>query len=101
MTMPIFSYFAVMGSALVALLFVADATLEKSDRLPNSSQFVGLPKPWRPEMKSFAANSAPAPILTSNAAMAVAPPATVKNGAVAWWPGDNWTLRGSPFPWRF
>ena len=27
--MPIFTYFAVVGSVMIALLFVADATLEK------------------------------------------------------------------------
>ena len=30
--MPIFTYFAVVGSVMIALLFVADATLEKGRR---------------------------------------------------------------------
>ena len=46
--MPILSYFAVVGSMLVALLMLADVTLEKSARLPNSTNAVGLPPPWRP-----------------------------------------------------
>jgi hypothetical protein len=43
MSMPIFFYFAVMGSTLVALLFVADATLEKHEPLWFNSEFTGLP----------------------------------------------------------
>jgi hypothetical protein len=50
--MPISSYFTVVGSLLVALLMLADVTLEKSARLPNSSNAVGLPKPWRPRTES-------------------------------------------------
>jgi len=45
--MPIFTYFAVVGSVLIALLFVADATLEKGTPAVVTSQS-GLPKPWHP-----------------------------------------------------
>ena len=31
-TMPIFAYFAVVGSVLIALIFVTNATLEHSGR---------------------------------------------------------------------
>lgn len=48
--MPIFSYFAVVGTALVALLFFADANLEKRGPLAISTNFEGLPKPWKPEL---------------------------------------------------
>lgn len=47
--MPIISYFAVVGAALVALLFVADANME-SRPLAFTSNFNGLPKPWTPEL---------------------------------------------------
>lgn len=81
--MPIFSYFAVVGSVLVALLFVADATLEKSGPLPFNNESVGLPKPWQPEPTSsvLTATSAPAPDMTSEAVRAAAPPATQATAA--------------------
>ena len=74
--MPILSYFAVVGSVLVALLFVADATLEKSGPLPFNNESMGLPKPWHPEAKSsiLAATPAPEPDMTSAAVRAAAPP---------------------------
>ena len=73
--MPILSYFAVVGSVLVALLFVADATLEKSGPLPFNNESVGLPKPWQPEPKSsiLVAMPAPEPDMTSAAVRAAAP----------------------------
>jgi hypothetical protein len=49
--MPIFTYFAVAGSVMIALLFVADATLEKGSPAVVTSQY-GLPKPWRPVVTS-------------------------------------------------
>ena len=76
--MPILSYFAVAGSVLVALLFVADATLEKSGPLPFNNESVGLPKPWQPDTKGsiLTATSAPEPDMTSAAVRAANPPAT-------------------------
>jgi len=74
--MPILSYFAVVGSVLVALLFVADAALTKSDApvVPTSSM-VGLPKPWHPDpqIKSLATAPAPAPDMSAAAVVAAAP----------------------------
>jgi hypothetical protein len=74
--MPILSYFAVVGSVLMAMLFVADATLTKSDSpvVPTSSM-VGLPKPWQPDpqIKSLAAAPAPAPDMSAAAVVAAAP----------------------------
>jgi hypothetical protein len=126
--MPILSYFAVMGSVLVALLFVADATLEKSGRLPNNSQFTGLPKAWDPKTQILASNPAPEPDMTSDAVKAAAPlVVAATNSAVAtptvkphakksarrhplpeqagqryaWRPDDSWAFRGSAFPRRF
>ncbi len=48
--MPIFHYIGVVGSALIALLFVTDATLEKRGPLWFSTNVTGLPKPWRPRV---------------------------------------------------
>jgi hypothetical protein len=78
--MPILSYFAIVGSMLVALLFVADATLEKSGPLPFNNESVGLPKPWHPEAKSsiLTATSAPEPDMTSAAVRAAAAPPAAK-----------------------
>ena len=87
--MPIFTYFAVVGSVLIALLFVADATLEKGTPAVVTSQY-GLPKPWRPVVTSdhyvlekpwrpktqkqiLAAVPAPAPDMTSPLVLAAQP----------------------------
>ena len=68
--MPIFTYFAVVGSVMIALLFVADATLEKGSPAVVTSQY-GLPKPWRPDPIHLAA----APDMTSPLVLAAAPKA--------------------------
>jgi len=86
--MPIFTYFAVVGSVLIALLFVADATLEKGTRAVVTSQYglpkrpvvtsdqYGLEKPWRPDPKQIlAAEPAPAPDMTSPLVLAAQPKA--------------------------
>lgn len=61
--MPILSYFVGVGALLVALLFVADATLTKSDSpvVPTSTLY-GLPKPWKPDppVQTLVATPAPA-----------------------------------------
>jgi len=80
--MPILSYFAVVGSVLVALLFVADATMEKSGPLPFNNEAVGLPKAWHPENSArsntktaiLTPTPAPAHDMTSAAVRAAAPP---------------------------
>src|SRR3954465_2126172 len=71
--MPLLPYVVVIGSPLLALIFVADATLEKSERLPNNSQFAGLPKAWDPKTQNFASNPAPEPDMTSDAVKPAAP----------------------------
>ena len=84
--MPIFTYFAVVGSVLIALLFVADATLEKGTPAVVTSQYglpkrpvvtsdqYGLEKPWRPDPKQIlAAVPAPAPDMTSPLVLAAQP----------------------------
>jgi hypothetical protein len=62
-TMPILSYFVGVGALLVALLFVADATLTKSDSpvVPTSTLY-GLPKPWKPDAPVQTLVAAPAPV---------------------------------------
>jgi hypothetical protein len=73
--MPIFSYFAVVGSVMVALLFAADATLTKSTTpVVATSSIYGMPKPWKPEpTQSLAATPAPAPDMSSAPVLAAAP----------------------------
>ena len=76
--MPIFSYFVGVGSVLVALLFVADAALEKrATPVVTTSSLYGLPKPWQPDpaTPTLAAAPAPAPDMSS-AAVLVAMPKT-------------------------
>jgi hypothetical protein len=74
-TMPIFSYFAVVGSVMVALLFAADATLTKSTTpVVATSSLYGMPKPWHPDpTQTLAATPAPAPDMSSEAVLAAAP----------------------------
>jgi hypothetical protein len=72
-----------MGSILVALLFVSDAALEKREPLWFSSEFSGLPKPWHPEpLHLIASNPVWEPDVRVNA---TAPPAvvTATNAAAA------------------
>ncbi len=73
--MPIFSYFVGVGSVLVALLFVADATLEKRARpVVTTSSLYGLPKPWQPDpTQTLAAAAAPAPDMSSAAVLPAMP----------------------------
>jgi len=86
--MPIFTYFAVVGSVMIALLFVVDPMLEKGTRAVVTSQYglperpvvtsdqYGLEKPWRPDPKQvLAAVPAPAPNMTSPLVLAAQPKA--------------------------
>ena len=68
-------YFAVVGSALVALLFVADATLEKnSSPVIVTSQRTGLPEShYHNAIKTLTTTPAPAPDMTSQAVVAAQP----------------------------
>jgi hypothetical protein len=75
--MPIFSYFAVVGSVMVALLFAADATLPKQGPAIVSSDFYGMPKPWRPDpQQTLVTAAAPAPDMASEAVQTAMPKAT-------------------------
>jgi len=75
--MPILAFFAVVGSVLVALLFVADATLEQTGSpVIVTSQRTGLPAPRYDNgnaTKTLTTAPAPAPDMTSQAVLAAQP----------------------------
>jgi hypothetical protein len=72
--MPVFAYLAVVGSVLLGLLFVADATLEKGTQAVVTSERTGLPKPWRSDsVQTLASAPAPAPDMTSQLVLAAQP----------------------------
>ena len=70
--MPALAFLSVAGLILVALLFVADATLEKN-RSPVivTSQSIGLPEP--PRRSVLTTVPAPAPDMTSHAVLDAQP----------------------------
>jgi len=77
--MPVLAFFAVVGSVLFALLFVADATLVNSSPAIVTSQRTGLPAPrYDSEIKTLSTPSAPAPDMTSPAVLAAQPTAQSK-----------------------
>jgi hypothetical protein len=66
--MPALAFLAWVGLALVALLFVADATLEDRGPAIITSDRIGLPEPWHPDMTQTPAIAPiPAPEMTSQA----------------------------------
>jgi hypothetical protein len=74
--MPVLAFFAVVGSVLLALLFVADATLEQSGSPIVTSQRTGLPAPRYDNanaIKTLTTEPAPAPDMTSPAVLAAQP----------------------------
>ena len=72
--MPVLAFFAVVGSVLFALLFVADATLENSSPAIVTSQRTGLPAPqYHNAIKTLTTASAPAPDMTSQAVLSAQP----------------------------
>jgi hypothetical protein len=77
MPMPVLVYFAVIGSVLVTLLFVADTTLEKNVSSPIvTSQRTGLPTPRYQHANTAKAPTtvpAPAPDMTSQDVLAAQP----------------------------
>jgi hypothetical protein len=83
--MPALAFLAVVGLALVALLFVADATLENGPPAIVTSDRTGLPKPWHPDtVKPLTTEPARAPDMTSPAILAAQPPeAQAKIGPAA------------------
>jgi hypothetical protein len=86
--MPVLAFFAVVGLALIALPFVADATLEPSSPVIVTSQRSGLPAPWHSDaIQTLATAPAPAPDMTSQTVLAAqpksAPEALAKIGSAA------------------
>src|SRR5206468_5509825 len=80
--MPLLSYFAIVGSALVALLFAADITLPKSAPVIATSSIYGMPKPWHPDpTQTLASTPAPAPDMSSEAVLAAAPSTAAKTAS--------------------
>jgi hypothetical protein len=82
--MPVLAFFSVVGSVLVALLFLADATLDNGSPAIITSQRTGLPAPQYGNanaIKTLTTAPAPAPDMTSQAVLAAQPnpvPAPVK-----------------------
>ena len=86
--MPALTFLAVAGLALMALMFVADATLEPGSPPIVTSQRSGLPEVRRPDVaQTSSAAPAPAPDMTSQAVLAAqpksAPDALAKIGSAA------------------
>ena len=67
--MPIFNFLVLAAYALIALLFVANATLEsRSSPVIVTSQRIGLPESWRPDpIQTLTTRPAPTVDMTSQA----------------------------------
>ena len=64
--MPIFAYIAAVGSVLIALMFVTNATLEKGGPAIVTTQRVGLPESQLPNPTQILTSTpAPAPDMVS------------------------------------
>jgi hypothetical protein len=86
--MPALAFLALAGLALIALLFVANETLEPGSPPIVTSQRSGLPEVRRPDVaQTSSAAPAPAPDMTSQAVLAAqpksAPDALAKIGSAA------------------
>ena len=81
--MPALAFLAVAGLVLTALLFVADAKLNKSSSPAIvTSQRTGLPKPqYHNATRTLANTPAPAPDMTSQAVLAAQPKTEPKHQA--------------------
>ena len=72
--MHILMYFAAVSSALIALLFVTDATLEKGAQPIVTTQRVGLPESHLPKpTQILTSKPAPAPDMASPLVLVAAP----------------------------
>jgi hypothetical protein len=77
--MPVLSFLAVVGFALIAMLFIADGTLEPSSPPIVTSNRVGLPEPWHPDsmypdaIRNLTTSLAPAPDMASDLVRAAMP----------------------------
>jgi hypothetical protein len=79
--MPVASFLALVGLALIAMLFIADGTLEPSSPPIVTSNRVGLPEPWHPDsmypdaIRNLTTSPAPAPDMASDLVRAAMPKA--------------------------
>jgi hypothetical protein len=75
--MPLFAYFAVVGSVLLGLLYVADARFERTTPLSVATNFHGLPAPYKApaSVPILTVRDAPAPDVPPIAVVAQAAPA--------------------------
>ena len=70
--MPALAFLAVVSLVLIAMLFVADATLENVSPPIVTSNRIGLPEPWHPELtdpdliRNLPTAPAPAPDMASD-----------------------------------
>ena len=72
--MPVLACLGVVGFVLVTLLFVADATLERSSPVIVTSDRIGLPERWHSDtIRTLTTAPAPAPDMTSPAVRAAQP----------------------------
>lgn len=72
--MPVLAYLEVVGFVLVALLFAADATLERSSPVIVTSDRIGLPERWHSDtIQTLTTAPVPAPDMTSPAVRAAQP----------------------------
>lgn len=72
--MPTLAFLAAVGIALIALLCVADATLERSSPVIPTSDRIGLPERWHSgTIQILTSAPAPAPDITSPPVIAAQP----------------------------
>jgi hypothetical protein len=79
MAMPVLVYFVAVGFALLALLFVADATLERGSPVIVTSDRIGLPeRPYPDTIQTLTSTPAPALDMTSPTVLAAQPKSAPK-----------------------
>jgi len=77
--MPVLAFFAIAGFALLALLFAADATLEKGSSPIVTGNRVGLPEQRRPDtVRVLTTTPAPAPDMASQPVLAAQPKSDIE-----------------------
>ena len=82
--MPIFAYIVAVGGVLIALMFVTNATLEKSGPPIVTTQRVGLPETQLPNpTQTLTSTPAPAPDMTSPLVLIAEPKVQPEFPAVA------------------
>jgi hypothetical protein len=80
--MPLFSYFIAVGSFLAGLLLFANTALGPAEPLPLSTNFAGIPKPWKAPKPDVVA-SVPLPVEPAPAAGPASPLAGPAAAAMA------------------